>query len=186
MRRRTLRPGEVARTFRDQEAALRFLRSTSRTPSSLSTFRTLQTNGQAYGLGPVKRDEYVLKNLAHQLVSGHLLVIAEDRPYMISGGNGKSAGDPPAAPAAPPETPPPVVPEEPEVETHWIIFQVLDDDTGQPIEEVDLKLRLPGGRVQTFTTRPDGTVFVQGLDPGTVDVQQLIDDEVWEVVDLAA
>lgn len=181
---RSLRPGEVKRTFRDEASALCFLREVARSSSGMQRLRRLHRSRHAFGLRPTLSDEHLLVHLARQLVHGHLLAVAErQRPTSHTGAGSGGGGIRPATP--PPPEAPPSVPEEPVAERHWIIFQVLDDHTERPVEGVDLRLRLPGGRVQTFTTRADGTVFVEGLKPGTVDVQQLLDEDALEVVAIA-
>lgn len=54
--------------------------------------------------------------------------------------------------------------------TAWIKFRVVDDQSGDALPGVLLKVTQPNGRMFDYTTRPDGMVEVDGIDPGACDV----------------
>lgn len=92
-----------------------------------------------------------------------------------------------------PGTPLPLVPPLPDTPTpppddteavNWITFQVIDDDTGAPLSDVPLKLKLSDGTVGTYTTDPHGRVHVPDLPDGTCDILEISDDEALEIVDV--
>ncbi len=59
---------------------------------------------------------------------------------------------------------------------------LLSDETGDPIRGVKLRIRLPNGQTAEYTTRPDGMIEVDGIDPGTCDIMKMTDDQALEVV----
>ncbi len=133
-------------------------------------------------------DEEVLEHLVGQLVAGSLELVRTARPM----------------PSFPPATSAPL-PEEvesgasrrrqversrrsaPAAESveHSIAFQVIDDDTEEPLSGVSLRLKLPDGSVATYTTNAQGRVHVADLDPGACDLEAVDGEDAVEVVGLA-
>lgn len=183
-------PGDAARTFPDTSFALRFLRRFLHDAFAMAALRKIAARHLGGSSISSYSDQDVLRQLAPALVTGRLHFAPLDRPrlYSYAGGNGSGGVTPevpdemlpddygPVAPIAPPEKPVPP--------TYWITLQVVDDDTEEPIAGVDLQLRLPGGAVGTYTTDAEGVVHLQGLEPGTADIQQVRDDEALEVIAL--
>ncbi|MCI5224500.1 MAG: hypothetical protein D3924_17980 [Candidatus Electrothrix sp. AR4] len=73
-----------------------------------------------------------------------------------------------------------------EEETNWVAFKVLYDDTEEPIAGVQLKLRLPDGSIDKYTTDSTGRIYISGLPDGTCDVQEMLDNDALEVVEVLA
>jgi len=69
-----------------------------------------------------------------------------------------------------------------EQKLQWIAFRVIDDATEEPCAGVQLKIKLPSGEVRDFTTDGSGRVRIDGLQPGTCDIQKMLDDKAFEVV----
>ncbi|MCI5161491.1 MAG: hypothetical protein D3917_05610 [Candidatus Electrothrix sp. AX5] len=80
-------------------------------------------------------------------------------------------------------TPPAV---EPAQETNWVAFKVLYDDTDEPVAGVDLKIKLPDGTTDIYTTDGAGKIYISGLPDGTCDVQEMLDNDALEVVEVLA
>ncbi len=89
-----------------------------------------------------------------------------------------------AAPGTPddadkkPEKPPSL-----EEQKYWIHFQLLDDDTGEPVPGVTTKLKLPTGEIKMVTSDGEGRVRVRGLPSGNWDLEQMECSDVLEVLD---
>ena len=71
---------------------------------------------------------------------------------------------------------PPEVPPGPVTEKSWIKIRVVDDASGQPIPNVAMLVTLPDRQERRFTTRADGMIDVQDIDPGSCDVSCSRDD----------
>jgi len=67
----------------------------------------------------------------------------------------------------------------------WIAFRVIDDATEKPQSGVQLKIKLPTGEVREFTTDGDGRIRIDGLQPGSCDIEKMLDDQAFEVVRVA-
>lgn len=52
-----------------------------------------------------------------------------------------------------------------EVQKHFITFLVVDD-TGQPLENIELQILLPGGALKVETTKGDGMIKIENIRPG--------------------
>jgi type VI secretion system secreted protein VgrG len=91
---------------------------------------------------------------------------------------------PPNTKPGPAPKPPPPTPkkEEPPKKLHFVKFQVLDDATGQPMSGVLLKLKLPNGTEGQYSTDSNGMITFDPVDPGTCDIQKMIDSDALEVV----
>ena len=64
---------------------------------------------------------------------------------------------------------------------YWIHFQLVDDETGEPVPGVTAKLKLPTGEIKTMTSDGEGRIRVRGLPSGTWDLQQMECSDVLEV-----
>jgi hypothetical protein len=64
----------------------------------------------------------------------------------------------------------------------WIAFRVIDDATEEPYAGVQLKIKLPSGEVREFTTDGAGRIRIDGLKPGSCDIEKMLDDQAFEVV----
>lgn len=99
----------------------------------------------------------------------------EQREYPTSA---RGIGEEPAAPEEAQE------PEEtlPEIETFWVRFQVVDDETSEPLSDIRLRIRAPGRGSQEYTTDQQGMIYLDGLSDGVCDIEQMLDDAALEVV----
>lgn len=95
-------------------------------------------------------------------VSGGRLVLLEPRVRRPIRGGSLAQG------TAAPDLPPIVVATE--EKTSWIKFRVVEDETGDPIPGVKLRVQLPNGQFHDYSTRPDGMVEVDNIDPGICNV----------------
>ena len=66
--------------------------------------------------------------------------------------------------------------------THQIEFKLVDEDSGEPVGGVTLKLKLPSGEVREVTSGGDGKIKITDLDAGNCDIEGMSDDEAYEVV----
>ena len=64
---------------------------------------------------------------------------------------------------------------------YWIHFQLVDDETGEPVPGVTAKLKLPTGEIKEVTSDGEGRIRVRGLPSGTWDLQQMECSDVLEV-----
>lgn len=64
---------------------------------------------------------------------------------------------------------------------YWIHFQLVDDETGEPVPGVTAKLKLPTGEIKQVTSDGEGRIRVRGLPSGTWDIQQMECSDVLEV-----
>ncbi|GMU84069.1 MAG: hypothetical protein AMXMBFR47_39390 [Planctomycetota bacterium] len=69
-----------------------------------------------------------------------------------------------------PEPEPAIPPLRPTEKTAWIRFRVVDDASSRPLPGVVLSVTEPNGKTFEFTTRPDGMIDIQEIDPGTCSV----------------
>lgn len=52
----------------------------------------------------------------------------------------------------------------------WIKFMVIDDETGNPISGINLKVKLPDGSQKDLSTKEDGFIEINGIEPGNCEV----------------
>lgn len=65
---------------------------------------------------------------------------------------------------------------------HWIHLLIVDDETGEPVSNVTVSIKLPTGEVKQFTTDGEGRIRVQGLPPGSWDLEQMEGEDAIDVV----
>jgi protocatechuate 3,4-dioxygenase beta subunit len=78
------------------------------------------------------------------------------------------------------DTPPPI-----ESDTSWIKIQILDDESGNPIEGVRLRLNITERGVEEHTTDANGRINIDGLQPGTFNIEAMMDEEAYEVIQVS-
>jgi hypothetical protein len=169
-------PGEpsraaLGRTFRDPADAVAFLRGLRSDDSDLAVLRKLLWDLQP-GLDVSRLDDQqVLEEAARCLAGGDAQVASPGAAAeLIRGGAEVEPREAePEQPAAGPQT-------------SWIKFKVVDDETGEPIPDVKLEVRLPNGNAREYSTRPDGMIEVDEIDPGTCDILKMTDEQALEVV----
>jgi hypothetical protein len=113
-----------------------------------------------------------LDTLARLVVRGELVLLRRQRELIAGGGSGQAA----------PSEPTPAAPAEPSTEEAWVKFKVVDDDTGSPIAGVKLRIREPNGQEREYTTRADGMIEIDPVDPGACDILEMTDADGFEVV----
>jgi hypothetical protein len=67
-------------------------------------------------------------------------------------------------------------------EKTWVEFKVVWDETNEPVPWVKLRITLPDGIENFYTTKPNGTVRIKDIIPGTCDIGEMIDKDALEVV----
>ena len=118
--------------------------------------------------------------------SGTLVVVRPRRARAAApGGAAPTRDDAPAPEAQAPAPRPPASKPPPAPLTTWIKFQVLDDETGQPVQGVVLAVKLPDGTTKKSTTDASGMIEITGIPPGTCDIESMIDSDALEVISLA-
>lgn len=189
-----VQPGDVSRPFFDVSSAVGFLRRFMHDPFAMTALRELTASTFWAPSLSARSDQDIIHQLAAQLIAGRLCLVPLSRSetYLPAGGTSRSPvldeteeAVEDESPVRPHQTqahePEPPVPSA-QATTPWITFQVLDDDTGAPVAGVDLRLRLPDGTVRTYTTGGDGVITASDLPAGTCDLEQMLDEEAFEVV----
>lgn len=54
--------------------------------------------------------------------------------------------------------------------TRWVAFKICDEESGEPIANVELKIQLPDGNVRRFFTDAEGLVKIEGMDYGPLHI----------------
>ena len=179
-----LRGDDSAVSFPDEYSALTFLRGFLRDPYSLTRLRGhLLRRGLGANLSRLD-DQGMVRALARHLISGRIRVVRKERrpPPGLSGGPEGAATQPEekAAEERPPKRPV-VFPESPGPR-NWVRIRVVDDETDEPIPGVALRIKLPSGEVGRPRTNRRGTIYLDDLSPGTLDILEILDDAALEVV----
>jgi hypothetical protein len=92
----------------------------------------------------------------------------------------------PASPGARKDVAPPPPPPPPKKqEKTWIEFKVVEDGTGKPVPGVRLRITTPDGIENFYTTNASGLVRIEGLEAGTCEVGEVLDNDALEVVAVA-
>jgi hypothetical protein len=129
-------------------------------------------------------DAAVITELGKHLVSKRFRLVVVERPLLPgrSGGGGSAPARTQEETAEErPTKRPPVFREARELR-HWIRLMVLDDETGEPIPGVRIRVKLPSGEVGAPATDRRGIIHIGDLNPGTLDIQEILDDDALEVV----
>ena len=184
-------------SFRDYDAAVSCLRRFTGDPYNMTVLRGILRESSCHGTVPACSDQEVVAQVARKVARGELL-IARQRAVPCGGGS--------STPAVKEVTEPepkkwnkteyikqflrehelePVRPK-PAQESNWVAFRVLYDDTDEPVAGVDLKIKLPDGSTNIYTTDGAGKIYISGLPEGTCDVQEMLDNDALEVVKVLA
>ena len=140
----------------------------------------------------VLSDHEVIQQVGHLVRQGRLVlstgeaVAAPGDASQGSGGAAQSTAPEQKKNEAEPTDSAPPPPPTTEPQKSWVKFAVVDEVTGQPVAGVTLKIKLPTGEVQTFTTNGAGLVYIGNIDPGSCEIVAMSDDSAFEVVDVAA
>jgi hypothetical protein len=182
--------------FASADAAFEYLKRFVPDRLNMMVLRRLLADDQYSSYGIAEMDDHeVLRQLAYRLACGSIKLselaaftgtftrwarfepapsMSATRPTEISEPT-EAPRARPAASSRSPVTAPPLT---------WIEFRVLDDDTGQPVSGVKLRLMLPDGTTGTYSTNAEGKVRFTDLIAGVVDLEQMLDDDALEVVHL--
>lgn len=71
-----------------------------------------------------------------------------------------------------PELAPPTAP--------WIEFILKDEDSGEPLNNIKVKLRLPDGSVVIKISDKNGSIYLNNLNEGDCSIEDIIDNDGWE------
>lgn len=179
-----LTPSASATRFLDEFSAESFLRGFLCEPTAMAGMREcLRRDGMVADLSMLD-DEEVIQEFGKKLVAERFRLVAVERP--LSPGRSTGGGGAPAQPREEiaeerPAKRPPVFRENREL-SHWIRLKVVDDETGEPISGVRIRVKLPSGEVGAPTTDRRGTIHIGDLTPGALDIQAILDDDALEVV----
>jgi len=147
--------------FNDLPAAMTFLRAFQDNPAQMAALRDLVTDSSfdVHRLEP----EAMLAHIAGLLVSGRIKILRSYQPGR-SVAAPELAGNKKSAPAA--KAPTGVAP----AKKHWIEFRLVDDTTGNPIQGVELTIKLPDGSVEKRTTDAGGYVEINDTLKGNCEI----------------
>ena len=172
-------PSATFMDFRDEFFAYRFLRDFMNNPLNMMTLREVLV--ESLPITNVFRltDDDILEQLAWQIARGRVrLVLHEYASAMGTGGSADSA----EAEEEEQEEPAPVPADATQEETYWIAFQVIDDEANEPMSGIRLKVKLPTGAVNEYTTNADGLVRIDNLPSGTCDIEEIFSSYALEIV----
>jgi hypothetical protein len=165
------------RDFSDTGSALSFLQDLRDDPFSMAVLRELVA--EKYGSSDLsnRNDHRLLELVAWELETGRLRVAGVFRPLTIGGkahapaeGEAEEPAPEPAAPATGEKT--------------WIKFEILDDETGQPIQGVTLAVKLPDGTIKNSKTDGSGMIEIRDIDPGSCSIESMTDSDALEVLSI--
>jgi len=180
-----LREEDSPVSFPDEFSAHSFLRGFLQDPSSLTRLRTtLLRRGLGANLSRLD-DHGMIKEFARHLVSGRIRVVRVDRGLspvhsVVSEGAAAQPEEktteerPPRRPVVFPESPP----------RNWVRLRVVDDETDEPMPGVVMRIKLPSGEVGKPRTDRRGTIYLDDLSPGTLDILEILDDDALEIVQI--
>lgn len=169
---------ETPLEFLDEHHAFWFLTQLAEMPANLAAIRRMaEEDGLVLDPYDVD-DEHLLRHFAFHLTGTRLRVVQRGAWERVSTfgsrvTEGSSESDE----------------EEEEEETPaesdeltWIKFEVVDDETGDPVKGVTLKVKLPDGSIRNATTDASGMIEIRDIPAGTCDIERMIDSDTLEVV----
>ncbi len=172
----------------DRLGACALLRGFARDPMNRATLRA--TLAEEVGRGRVgrMRDAEVVAQVEARVARGRLRLVplaaagAVVPPPPVDGLARVSSGAvKEAEPVVLKSTGGPATAIKSETET-WFKLEVVDDATGGPVAGVSFTLKLPDGSRRSVTTDASGRVELTGLVSGTCDIEEMVDEVGWEVV----
>ncbi|MGD2123658.1 MAG: carboxypeptidase-like regulatory domain-containing protein [Gemmatimonadota bacterium] len=205
-----LRPDDSPLIFRDRLSAQGFLHRFLRDESSRNTLRKALLR-EGFVPNPSQLDDQgVIREFAGLLVSKRLSLVALDRPVPEEGGGAppgassrRDTADSAERDSQPEEGDPAERGRRPEEEDsgersprrpavfpkastprNWIKLLLVDDETEEPIPGVKIRVRLSSGETGEPTTDRRGTIYIDDVPPGTIDILEILDDEGLEVVEV--
>lgn len=174
-------------SFPDEFSARAFVRQLLREKSNTGSLRRyLLRAGFVTNLSRLD-DRKLIREFARRLVSGRIRIVRVDKGthparWAIPGGTSTQREEKPTEERPRPRPVAFTEVRDTEETRNWVKFRVVDDETGEPVQGVTLKLKLPSGEVGKPTTNRRGGIDLYDLTPGTVDIQEIIDSDALEVV----
>lgn len=169
---------EDHRDFSEAGSALAFLQAIENDSANAATLRDLALDRYRDADISNLPNRRLLELVAEELETGRLQIVERFRLLTIRGRAGAPAdeaeGGEPAAPPVEPETP----------EKTWITFEVIDDDTGQPVSGVTLAIKLPDGSIKKLVTDGSGRIEIRDIDPGSCSIESMTDSDALEVLSI--
>lgn len=171
--------------FGDRRTAAMFLQRFQRRPECIKVLRDFVDKGMAVPGFMRLEDRDVIQQVARQLVSRRVLIVARPTLYVVPSPEAEeaTAREPELATKAPPVR---QRPEDKKKKKTFIKFRVLDHRTGKPVVGVPLIIRLPDYGVEKCITDASGMVEINGIDPGSCVLRRIKDDDGLEVLKLEA
>jgi hypothetical protein len=154
--------------FLDEGHAATFLSGLSRDPANLSALRRLYAHLAPGEDSSALDDDRILEGLSRQFSEEHLRAVRCAVPVRGPYQKGESESVKKRASL--------------EEQKHWIQFQIVDEETGEPVAGVSARVKLPTGEVREVTSDSQGRIKVQGLPQGSWDLHHLEFSEILEVV----
>ncbi|MHC4406967.1 MAG: hypothetical protein ACYTG0_45705 [Planctomycetota bacterium] len=170
---------ETPLEFLDERDAFRFLIELAERHFNRAALRRMvEEDGLVFDPHRIS-DEHLLKYFAFHLISGRLRVVQRGGWERVSTAGGRATGTPGESAAEEEEeaAPPPE-----SDELTWIKFEVVYDETGDPVKGVTLKVKLPDGSIRNATTDASGMIEFRDILHGTCDIERMIDSDTLEVV----
>lgn len=170
-------------TFRDELSAQSFLRGFLGERSSMTSLRDHLSRERVVADLSRLDDQRMIREFAKHLVSGRFRIISVGRiaPQVGWTPTGDTAQRERETAEERPPRRPAVFPEE-STPLHWVQLLVVDDETDEPVPGVKMRVKLPSGRVTEPSTDQSGTIYIGDVDPGTLDILEILDDDALEVV----
>lgn len=180
-----IRHEDKFRKFNDKSSALNFLYQFIHDTFNMMSLRRILAERLSHIDLSRLNNHQVCEQVAWQLVSGHIRILPVAASSFVT--QGTSTGQ-----VA--QTVEEIVSEEEMVsssatattiqELNWIKFQVLDDETGLPVQNVTFMIKLPDGTVGEFTTDANGMVHINDLPAGELEIEKMLDSDALEVLNI--
>jgi len=166
------------RAFSGTGTALNFLWGFLDDPFNMSVLRDLVVTRHRRADISGLDDRRLIEMIAWELEGGRLRVTETFRLLAVRGRAQapveEESGDAPFTPPPEPE----------EAEKTWIKFEVLDEESGQPVPGVTLAVKLPDGAITKATTDGSGVIEFRNIDPGTCSIESMTDSDALEVLSI--
>jgi hypothetical protein len=180
-------PSDTFMDFQNEFFARQFLRGFMNDPLNMMALR--ETLVELLSITNISKltDDEILDQLAWQIVHGSVKLLQHEySPATGSGRSGVTAEveeeegqvqeQDQAEPAAG------ITQDVAQEDNNWITFQIIDDKMNQPMSDVVLKIKLPTGSVNQYTTNANGLVRIDNLPSGTCDIEEIINSDALEIV----
>lgn len=150
---------EFVLAFRDISSAVQFLSRFRNDDAQMRTLRSILVT-HVPGVHRMTTDQ-ILNTMAQLLVNRRVSILQRSRKSMLR----KAMDAEEAALAAAATSAPPMA-----TQKVWVEFRVVDDETGKPIEGIELTIKLPDGRIEKQKTNAGGYVEINDTVEGECEV----------------